>query len=220
MCEGPKRYWTWRRNFLLLWRWVFWRKQWVLRVLHLWKVKYRLMPDDCENEHTPSSHHLDGRDGLLCPVASHPGQQTGAKPKKTELCRGTSAWPFKMLQSLPAVTLMSESEYRYAQERVGDTHTQFQGGVAPKRQVRVATDTHLKTPSCVFWKSCVLMYVLFVISESYCLMRTFLLWHIRTAPCGNPPNLTERDSLSTLLIWWQRVCRAREGSFTGLSGLA
>lgn len=81
------------------------------------------MPDDCENECTPSSHRLDGRDSLLCPVASHPGQQTGAKPKKTELCRGASAWPFNMLQSFPAVTLLSESEYRYAQERVGDAHT-------------------------------------------------------------------------------------------------
>lgn len=38
MCESPKRYWTWRRNLLLLRRWVFWRKQWILRMLHLWKV--------------------------------------------------------------------------------------------------------------------------------------------------------------------------------------
>lgn len=38
MCESSKRYWTWRRNLLLLRRWVFWRKQWILRMLYLWKV--------------------------------------------------------------------------------------------------------------------------------------------------------------------------------------
>lgn len=29
---------TRRRNLLLLWRWLFWRKQWILWMLHMWTV--------------------------------------------------------------------------------------------------------------------------------------------------------------------------------------